>query len=59
MYGLRPGTLPDDCEKWPHAALIIQEGECCKVCPDGWAETEKEEEDDEDVGMKHWRQTNK
>lgn len=53
-YGLRPRTLPDDCEKWPYAALIIQEG-CCKVCPDSWVETEKEEEDDEDMGMKHWR----
>lgn len=34
-YGLHPRMLPDDCEKWPYAALIIQEGGCCKACPDG------------------------
>lgn len=34
-HGLHPRMLPDDCEKWPYAALIIPEGGCCKACPDG------------------------
>lgn len=34
-FGLHPRMLPDDCEKWPYAALIIQGGGCCKACPDG------------------------